>query len=225
MKRRAILIILAALALGGCATESPMAFNTNSTVLHDKQKAIILLTATMKNVNKPDYQPAADILYVITPNADKKADRFNFIMNKDGIVHEHGKTVYLYRGTLKPGRYVIQAIRGLVKDFPLVATCILPLHSRITINRPGIYYLGRVDGVIRPRKGDTEFKAGPSIPLIAQAVAGFSDGTWNVHIYNDAAQDLPLYRERFPVLAHAHIQLHILRPFNRARAQKWWEEH
>lgn len=202
-----------------------MAFNHDSTTLPDKTKAIVLLTATMKNVNKPKYQPNAGILFVETPNANKKADRFNFIMDKEGTRRIDGKTVYLFRGMLKPGRYVIQGIGGSSSHFLINANCFLPMHSNMDLEQPGVYYLGRVDGVIRPREGDKEFKAGPSIPLIDQAVAGFSTGSWNVHIYNDASQDLPLYREFFPVLETAHIQMNVLRPFNRARAQQWWEQH
>lgn len=225
MKKAAILTILSALALGGCATPGQVAFNKNSTTLPDQSQAVILLATTMKNINKPHFQPAADVLYVETPNANKKADRINFVMDRDGTVKEGGKTVYLYRGMLKPGRYVIPGILGTTGNFLIHASCFLPMHSDLVVDQPGIYYLGRVDGVIRPREDTKEFKAGSSIPLIDQAVAGISNGTWEVHIYDDTSEDLALYRQRFPVLRSANIQMHVLRPFNRARAQKWWEQH
>lgn len=220
-----LLALLGASVLGGCATPTGMAFDKETKTLKADSKAIVLLAVTMDNEFKPSFQPDARILYVETPNADKKADRLNFIMDREGTIEKDGKKIFLFRGSLKPGQYVLQGVAGQVNKILVISNCLLPIRSDMTIDQPGIYYLGRVDGVVRERKDDKEFKAGPTIPLIDQAVAGFSTGTWEVNIHDDSAEDLALYREHFPVLQSADIKMHLLHPFDRARAQKWWEEH
>lgn len=88
----------------------------------------------------------------------------------------------------------------------------------------GVFYLGQVNAVVRERQGN-EFRAGPPIPLIDQAVIGASGGTFDIEIVDAQARDEALFRERFPALKDATIRKAMLPGFDRARAQKWWEEH
>jgi hypothetical protein len=63
-----------------------------------------------------------------------------------------------------------------------------------------IVYLGRVEAVVRERKNDTELRAGPLIPLIDQSVAGYSGGTFHIHILNNYDSDRAFFREKYPAL-------------------------
>jgi hypothetical protein len=77
---------------------------------------------------------------------------------------------------------------------------------------------------VRERQ-ENEFKAGPSIPLIDQAVAGASTGTFDIKISDNFVKDEAIFRSKFPALVGVPIRKSILPAFDRANAQKWWEAH
>lgn len=98
------------------------------------------------------------------------------------------------------------------------------LHSPIEVKESGVYYLGHVSAVVRERQGE-EFKAGPTIPVVDQAVVGASGGTFDVVIGDQFERDETLFRAKFPALNGVKIQKTLLPAFDRARAQAWWEAH
>ncbi|MGZ3238217.1 MAG: hypothetical protein ACXU8A_12670, partial [Burkholderiaceae bacterium] len=97
-----------------------------------------------------------------------------------------------------------------------------PLHENLDATGPGVFYLGHVNAVVRARNGE-EFKAGPAIPLIDQGVIGASGGSFDIEISDEWAKDESAFRTKFPALSGVTIQKAILPPFDRAKAQKWWE--
>ena len=97
-----------------------------------------------------------------------------------------------------------------------------PMHSPLEAKERGIFYLGHINATVRERQGD-EFKAGRTIPLIDQAIAGASTGTFDVAITDEFATDEALFRSKFPALEGVAIKKAILPTFDRAKAQKWWE--
>lgn len=68
-----------------------------------------------------------------------------------------------------------------------------------------------------------EFRAGLPFPLVDQAVTGFSGGTFDVEIIDQFEKDELEFKSRFPALRDVNIQKAILPPFDRTKAQKWWE--
>lgn len=107
-------------------------------------------------------------------------------------------------------------------SFPLPGFFFTPIHENLEAKGPVVFYLGHVSATVRERKED-EFKAGASIPLIDQVVAGASCGTFDIEISNQWGKDEPLFRKSFPVLASIDIQKVILPPFDREKAQRLWE--
>ena len=61
------------------------------------------------------------------------------------------------------------------------------------------------------------------MPLIDQSVTGISGGTFDVTIRDGSEADLPTFTTRFPVLNNRSIQKSILSPWDREKAQAWWE--
>jgi hypothetical protein len=72
---------------------------------------------------------------------------------------------------------------------------------------------------------DGELRAGPLIPLIDQAVTGFSGGTWNVAVSDRFDQDMTEFRTDFPVLEKADAQEDVLPPWDKKAATDWWQAH
>lgn len=211
--------------LAGCATPTKMALQDNTERLTENSKPIYLMTTTLKNSYKTSYQPKLLVVHVEKEDAKQAADRINFTV--DDKAKNETDTVamgnsYLLRLELDPGKYEIRGLTSTAGIFPIRGFFFTPLHSPLEAGKSGVYYLGHVNATVRERK-DSEFKAGASIPLLDQAVAGASTGTFDVEVTDEFATDEAVFRARFPALTGVNIQKAILPAFDRAKAQKWWE--
>lgn len=221
------IITLFVLVMSGCATPTKMAFHNDSDRLTEKSNPVFLMTATIKNTYKTSFQPRLLVVNVEKPDAKQASDRLNFKMDDIGKNEtdsaETGNN-YLIRMELPIGKYEIQGLTSLARSFPINGFFFTPLHMQIEAKAPGVYYLGHVAATVRERQGN-EFKAGPSIPLIDQAIAGASGGTFDVVISDESATDEALFRQKFPALTGIEIKKDILPAFDRDYAQQWWVAH
>ena len=214
-----------ALVISGCATRTPMAFQNDTDRVTEKSKPVFLMTATIKNTYKTSYQPKLLVVNVEKPNAKEASDRINFTMDDKAKNETDSASTgnnYLLRLELDAGRYEIRGLTSMYNSFPVIATFFAPLHSPMEVRETGVFYLGHVNATVRERQGN-EFKAGPSVPLIDQAVAGASGGTFDVEITDEFAADEAVFRSKFPALAGVTIKKTILPAFDRTKAQQWWE--
>jgi len=226
------LVIAAAAAVSvlftGCATRTTQAFENDADRVTATSDPVYLMTATVRNDYKKNWQPHLLVVNVEKEGATDSSGRFNFTMDKKALLDESDKEAgnkYLLRMQLPPGKYQIIGLTELNRSFPIVASFFTPLHETLTVSGKGtVTYLGHVDAGIRERKGE-EFKAGPSIPLIDQAVAGASGGTWDVAIVDAWDADEPVFRGKFAALKDAPIQKGLMAPWDRDAAQKWWAAH
>lgn len=229
MKNRlvAFAAILFVAVLSGCATSAKMAFQDDAERLTEKSKPVFLMTVTIRNSYRTLFQPRLLVVHVEKPDAKEAADRLNFTMDdkaKNETDSEITGNNYLLRLELSPGRYEIIGLTSLARLFPINGFFFTPLHSPLEVKESGVYYLGHINATVRERQ-ENEFKAGSSIPLIDQAIAGASTGTFDVEITDDFATDEAVFRSKFPALAAIPIQKTILPAFDRAKAQQWWEAH
>lgn len=217
--------IVLGVTLSGCATRTKMAFENDADRLTDKSKPVYLMTATIKNTYKTSFQPRLLVVNVEKPGAKEAADRLNFTMDdkarNETNTADAGNS-YLLRLELDPGSYEIRGLTSMANTFPIIGTFFAPMHSSLEVKQSGVFYLGHVNATVRERKGN-EFKAGPSIPLIDQAVAGASGGSFDIEIVDDFAKDEASFRAKFPALANVEIKKALLAAFDRDKAQKWWE--
>lgn len=221
-------LALVAATLGACATPTKMAYSSDSRTPVKPSDAVFLMTATLKNTYHPSFEPRLLVVNVEKGGAQSKADRLNFTLDdkarfKEADSHEDGNT-YLLRLQLPPGQYVIRGLTCLSPHFPIMGSFFAPLHETLDASAPGVFYLGHVEAIVRERNG-SEFKAGPSIPLIDQAVAGASGGTFEVEVSDRWDTEESVFRSTFPQLGATPVHKAILKPFDRAYAQDWWEKH
>lgn len=229
MKNSLITLVAIPLAfvMSGCATRTPMAFQNDTDRLTEKSKPVYLMTATIKNTYKTSYQPKLLVVNVEKPDAKEAADRLNFTMDDKAKNETDSASTgnnYLLRLELDAGRYEIRGLTSMASSFPINGFFFTPLHTPLDVKEPGVFYLGHVKATVRERQGE-EFKAGSTIPLIDQAVAGASGGTFDVEITDEFAADEAVFRSKFPALAGVTIKKTILPAFDRAKAQQWWETH
>jgi hypothetical protein len=219
-------LALVGFALGGCATVNHMAFDQNASSVDVSKKSIVLIAIEVKRTDDSRFQPVPFVVKLEKPNAQSKADRDNFTLDKDrdAFVSEDGRTLFLTRMALAPGPYLLGVIDGFARAFPINGTFQIPLMTEFTVEPGSIAYVGRVSATLRPRQSG-EFRAGAVVPLIDQSVAGMSTSTWDVVIDNRSDIDVPLYQKTFKALASASISVSPLAPFDRAAAQRWWDHN
>jgi len=229
INRLLIAAAVAATALfTGCATRTPQAFENDTDRVTPAGDAVYLMSATLRNDYKKSWQPHLLVVNVEKEGASDSSGRFNFTMDKKAQLDETDKEAgnkYLLRMQLPPGKYEIVGLTELNRSFPIIATFFTPLHETLVVDGKGtVTYLGHVEATVRERKGE-EFKAGPSIPLIDQAVAGASGGTWDVAVVDAWDADEAVFRGKFPALKDVQVQKGVMAPWNRDVAQKWWAAH
>lgn len=230
MAFRRISTLFASLAMAllatGCANLKPMALKDDVEKV-DLAKPMFLMTMKVKNAYKERWQPRVLSLQVQKENgAAGKPELLAFQMDAKGTVQStdgNGNATYLLRFVLDTGPHTITAAPLMASAFPVHGFYTAPLHTPVPAVPGGVYYLGSVDAVIRERTGN-EFRAGPPIPLIDQAVAGASGGTFDIVISDRFDTDVATFKKSFPALKDVEIKKSVLPPWDRAKAQLMWEK-
>jgi hypothetical protein len=228
MNRLAAALLLAwTLLLTGCGTQLKMALRDDEEKLTPVSKPVYLMTATLKNNYRTSFQPELFTVHVERSGGKESSDKLNFTVDGRAKQESDSPKVgnsYFLRMQLDPGRYEIRGLSSMGRSFPIIGFYFTPLHLPLETGTSGVFYLGHVTATIRERQG-SEFKAGATLPLIDQAIAGASGGSFDVEISDRLATDEAAFRSQFPALAGVEIKRAILPPFDRAKAQQWWEAH
>lgn len=222
----AIPFLALSLLLSGCATPTTMAFSDEKQTI-DPNKPIFLLTVTQKNIYKTSWQPKLLVVNVEKPVVTGSEDRINFTLDDKAKSESDSPTDgnnYLLRMELEKGEYVLRGLTSFNHGFLVNGFFFAPLHEKLDASKSGVYYLGHIDATVRERQGN-EFKAGASAPLIDQAVVGASTGTFDIVVTDAWDKDEAKFRSQFPALSGVTIEKAILPPFDREKAQTWWEAH
>jgi hypothetical protein len=221
-----LLVLTSTLLVTGCATRTKMAFEDETEKLTATSNPVFLMTTTVKNTYK-NYQPKILVAKLEKPGAKDADGRLNFLMDNAAKIEtddDKSGNTYLLRFQLPPGEYEFVHMAGFASAFLIRGTFIVPLHATIKSTNPGVYYLGHAEAIVRERVGN-EFKAGPSVPLLDQAISGASGGTFDVTFSDQWDAYEKTFRAKFKALEGVEVKKAILPAFDRAKAQIWWEKN
>lgn len=219
-----VLLLLALAVLAGCAS-APFMPLAESDPKPEASPPLYLMSVVVRNEYKERWQPRI-LNVVLTRTEAGKTESRVFRMDDAGVVAaktEGGHTTYLVRLRAADSFNTVAGMNAMASAFPVHGFYFVPLYASLGADGPGIYYLGSVQATIRERK-DNEFRAGPVIPLIDQAVAGASSGTFDITVVDQFEQDMALFRAAFPALTGAPVVKKLLPPWDRSRAQLEWEK-
>jgi hypothetical protein len=216
--------VLAALTTACASLPMPLAEGAPKM---DSSKPLYLMSVRVNNEYKPRWKP--DVLSVLLDAREggAKPERLAFRMDDKGRVSsfsEGGSVTYLLRFTADNPAYTLRGLNAMSSAFPFLGTYFVPLHADLPSATAGAHYLGAVNAVIRERR-DNEFRAGPVVPLIDQAVAGASTGTFDIEITDAYERDVALFKKTFTALDGVEIQKALLPPWSRSEAQMYWERN
>jgi hypothetical protein len=156
----------------------------------------VLMVVTVTNDYKPAFQPT-DLEIALVPDGARRTGGFG----EDPLAAYRTKLVRVNPDVERPrtfvllmplhaGTYALQDVRGGAAKFPMTGAFNLPIIRKVSIQPGRLTYLGHVDAVNRERRSDQERRAGPVIPLVDQAAAGFSGGTFDLTIRDSLSEDL-----------------------------------
>jgi hypothetical protein len=218
------LTIAAALSafLVGCASV-PMGVNSSTKGLELNDKSLLILMVDISRQEASRFVPVPQSLFFgSVDDSGAKKDAKVLALDGDGWISLNGeKTLYAYRLLVPEGTTVISGISGLAKAFPLIGKFYVPLDMRLPVTKSKVFYLGRVEAVLRPR-ADNEYRAGDVIPLIDQSATGMSTGTFDVRVTDQSSVDLPLIRSTFPALASVAIESRLVPVVDREYVDMKW---
>lgn len=201
-------LALAGLFLTGCASISKTALVKGQENIDVSKKSVGLLYVKVANEHKPGYQPKIWFT-TFERNIFSKGSRkrFGFKVDAPYKSEKNAFTEYLLTVGLEPGVY--DSVNFMSKyHIPILMTAEanLYLKTQVEIKPNTVVYLGHIDAVIRKRTNDAEVRAGPVVPIVDQAVAGFYTGTFGVSIRDEFDSDMQLFTREFPGLQKAKIE-------------------
>ncbi|OIO58094.1 MAG: hypothetical protein COX57_00430 [Alphaproteobacteria bacterium CG_4_10_14_0_2_um_filter_63_37] len=182
--------------LTGCASTQSMALEDEQAQVEVGDDAIVLLRMHTVNELKPGYPPAVLAIHVV----DEATQESVAFKPRARLISLHDGYEYLVSLRLPPGRYEISSMTGMSFGYHIQAHFEVPLHRRVTVPGGKVLYLGRIEARNVARIRDDQPPAGPLLPLIDQAVTGYSDGTFQVEILNLFKEDMRLFQHVFPAL-------------------------
>jgi hypothetical protein len=195
----------------GCAGHK-MALTKGQSNIDVTKKSIALLSIKVSNQNVPKCQ--LDITgAVLCPQSETCSRPLPYFHKTEnsykGVVDNFNE--YLLSFELDSGTYNLQWI-GARYSIPLLieAGGKIPLDMKINVIANSISYLGHLDVVLRERKNDKEIRAGSVIPLIDQAAAGFSSGTFDVTVEDKFDEDMKLFISEYPALQKVKVEKSLL---------------
>jgi hypothetical protein len=208
---RILFIICLAVVMTGCAGHK-MALTKGQSNIDVTKKSIALLSIRISNQNVPKCQ--LDITgAVICPQSETCSRPLPYFHKTEHSYKsvEDSFNEYLLSFELDSGTYNLHWI-GARYAIPLIieAGGKIPLDMKIDIMPNRISYLGHLGVVLRERKNDNEKRAGSIIPLIDQAAAGFSSGTFDVNVEDKFDEDMKLFISEYPALQKVKVEKSIL---------------
>ena len=84
-----------------------------------------------------------------------------------------------------------------------------PLNTEFELPPGSVVYLGHIVMTNRERKQGEE-RSGDVVPLVDQAVSGYSGGTMDITITDRSAEDIPKFIEKYPCLKGMTIKTAIM---------------
>ena len=225
MRRVLSLFVLAlTTVLAGCASAPYMPLADESSKL-DLAKPLFLMTVVVKNDYRQRWQPRILNVILEKEGGAAKPETLVFRMDSKGtITPDSGSSTYLVRFPTDAAPHTVRGFNSMASAFPIHGFYFVPLHASLAKSDGGVYYLGSIRAVIRERK-DGEFRAGPLIPLIDQAIAGGSTGTFEVEVSDAYDADVALFRKTFPALKDVEVKRSVLPKWERTKAQLFWEQN
>lgn len=208
-----MILVAAALAVfsSGCATSRTMALSRETKAIEAKE-GLALASVRITNTYKTGYQPLAKALLI--KQVAEPGEKFSFDLGtpwKASPDENDQFEEFLVSVSLPPGKYEVMHVYTAAHGLLVHGGGFVGIHAPVALEAGKAVYLGRLEAVRRERTGD-EPRAGPVIPLIDQAVTGFSGGTFDEKLVDRYEEDVAAMRKQFPALKDVAVEKRLMPP-------------
>ena len=217
-----VFLVLAAFSLAGCASIQPMALSAKTKTLDLSEASVALMTLKISNEYKPGFQPrtgfAAGLFVHKTDQKTGKRQAFEVGKPYHYVAKQYNE--YLVSMKVDPGEHKLTTITGASGYFPIAASFQIPIYDSFDVQLDKVVYLGHIEAVNRKRISDDELRAGSIIPLIDQAVSGFSGGTWHIKIFDNYENDIAAFKQKYPLINNYTVEKMVLSPWEKPSSEE-----
>ena len=220
-------------ASSGCQTMGsmkPMALSGKEDTLDLTRESIVLMSLRISNQYRPLFQARVHrwegpTLFLQAKDREGQAQNITMkeALAQAFTVHDAYSSVankykdFLVSIKLPLGKYTINWITGRAGSpfLGAIGYYTVPIFSDFELGAGKVVYLGRIEAVNRKKTNPDEASSGGLLPLIDQAAAGFSGGTFDVQIIDNYDQDMSVFKENFPILRKCTVEKSVLPPWER----------
>ncbi|HVO66967.1 MAG TPA: hypothetical protein VMT12_10825 [Syntrophales bacterium] len=210
IKFRCVVIFCLTFIMIGCAGHH-MALTKGQSDIDLKKESIALLSVKVSNQHKPGCQ--LELTGVkICPQSEKCSRPLPYFHKAESPYKSEKDRFneFLLSFGLESGTYNLEWIGTTYQVFLVSGFGGIPIYTKIDIRPNSIIYLGHLDVVLREKKNDNEKRAGNILPLIDQAVPGFSTGTFDVVVEDKFDEDMQSFIREYPGLQKVKVEKSIL---------------
>lgn len=193
-------LLFISILINGCAKTMPLTKESKDLSLNNESIGILHLKIS-NNLAK-SYQPRVDSINIIKTNS---GDNIKFKAEKPFKQVKDEYNEYLFSFKLSPGKYKIEEVKGEAGIFSFIGHFQFPINAEFNLENNVIAYLGYIEMINRKRKGG-EMWSGNLIPLLDQAVTGFSGGTFDITVSDNYLEDIKLFKEHYPLINNYEIK-------------------
>lgn len=202
-------VFLIAALLAGCA--SPL--DKNATSLDLSRESIVVITMRMTNAYRPAINPTS--LGVLVGAQDANAHVAHSVptgpptssspqtLGRSSELSRTNEALILMR--LAPGQYRLNRLWGYAGHVLVQAEMNYAVQADFVVPPQAVVYLGHLDVVNKERTNKDDQATGLVIPLIPQAVAGFSGGTLDVRLSDRYERDINWLKSEYPVTKNVSV--------------------
>lgn len=192
--RLAILGTMTAL-LSACGT---MGLDKTATQADWGKGSVVMMSVNMNNEYRPSY--GATRLGVVVQKV-KSDDARSMIIASESVAE--GKSDAILTQQLTPGSYSIKTLNGGSFKFPIAGSIDFSVDAPFEVASKSVVYLGHISMVNSEKQDPDDQATGSALPLIDQAVSGFSGGTLHVSLKDHFDQDIATFKREYPAFQNA----------------------
>lgn len=180
---------------------------SKSTLKVDFEKGpLAILFITTENKVSPSYIPYIEKILLNQVQLNEE----DYYKLNSPIQSEEKQATYLVSFQLPEGDYEMNQISGSSGIFPVTGRFFWECELEFSLNSSDLVYLGNLDFKNR-KKRIGEAASGFILPLIDQAVTGFSTGTIEMEINNQKSNDLEMLYSNYPFLKDRSVTTQLLK--------------
>lgn len=201
-KIKLAILALITMVFAGCAPLKKAPISAETTQVNTAAESIAFMTVKVRNQKNGLHQPV--LKHVDVRAETDQLDYRTKILPPISEVKGLGKE-FLVSFQVRPGIYTIEEIFARSFSFPVVGWFEMPINYRVSIPANSVVYLGHLDSIIVDKTA-SDLPAGPLVPLLDQAVAGASTGTFKIKIEDNYNQDVEYIKKTYPIFKSIDIK-------------------